>query len=344
MPRLAIIADDLTGALDAAAPFAAVPGGVVVASRPDAVAAALATRPGVLAVSTRSREIAPEAARQRVARVVAALPAGVRLFKKVDSRLKGNLAAELEAFGPRPLLAAPAIPEFGRLVRDGALEGFGVERPIAVRAMLGPFAADAIVPDILSTEDFMAALDTAPPEAILLGARGLAAALAETFSLRLPCPLGGGGLERPLLIIVGSTDPITQAQVARLRAGALPADLAAPDGEVPPPRTAERRPVMLIRTTAGTGAPADPALVATRFAAGVAPWVDGVRSIVLTGGATAEAVFDTLGQPILRVEGEALPGMPLVAAGGRRAITKSGGFGAPDCLVELAGAVPVAQP
>ena len=59
MPWLAIIADDLTGALDTAAPFAASPRGVAVASRPGALAAALAADADVVAVSTRSREIAP---------------------------------------------------------------------------------------------------------------------------------------------------------------------------------------------------------------------------------------------------------------------------------------------
>jgi len=346
MPRLAIIADDLTGALDAAAPFAAVAGGVVVATRPDALGEALESGAGVVAVSTRSREIAPAAAQDRVAAVLAALPAGTRVFKKVDSRLKGNVADELAAFGDRPLLAAPAIPEFGRCVRDGMLEGFGVDAPIAIRAALGPSAERAFVPDVLAPADFAAALAATGPDTVLLGARGLAVALATAFGLAPPPALGTGGLARPLVMAVGSTDPITMAQVRRLRRDldAL-AYVSAPGGQVPPPHAIARRAmVTIIRAAQHTGARPPAAEVAARFAAGVAPWMADARAIVLTGGATAEAVFDALGETRITVAGEALPGMPLAIVGGRQAVTKSGGFGAPDCLLRLAGALAPAVP
>ena len=93
---LTIIGDDLTGALDASAPFAARGLRVAVALGPEHVAAALATDPDVIAVTTESREISPQAARDAVLRVARALP-DVRILKKVDSRLKGNIEAELSA-------------------------------------------------------------------------------------------------------------------------------------------------------------------------------------------------------------------------------------------------------
>ena len=159
--RLAIVADDLTGALDSAAAFAAVPGGVAVATGPAALASALAAGPGVVAVSTGSREIAADAARDRVARVLSALPPGVRVFKKIDSRLKGNIAAELSAL-PGALLAAPAIPEFGRIVQAGRLSGFGVDLPLDVAAALGAEAARATIPDTVDAAGMAAALAAAP--------------------------------------------------------------------------------------------------------------------------------------------------------------------------------------
>ena len=112
---LAIVADDLTGALDAAAPFARIAGGVLAATGPDALGPALAAEPAVLAVSTRSREVSAATARDRVAQVLAALPVGTRIVKKIDSRLKGHVAAELSALEFRRMLVAPAIPDFGRI-------------------------------------------------------------------------------------------------------------------------------------------------------------------------------------------------------------------------------------
>lgn len=144
---LAVIANDLTSALDASAPFANAPVGFAVATRPAAFEDALASGAAVVAVSNRSRDLPPSHARDKVASVLAALPEAVRVVKKIDSRLKGNIAAELEQFGDRPLTVLPAIPDFGRIVSDGARHGFGVITPIAVRPRLGRFVEAAAIPD-----------------------------------------------------------------------------------------------------------------------------------------------------------------------------------------------------
>jgi uncharacterized protein YgbK (DUF1537 family) len=336
-PRLVIIADDLTGALDSAAPFAAVPGGVRVATCPEALDAALAAAPGVLAVSTRSREIRGEAARERVAQVLAALPPGAPVFKKVDSRLKGNVAAELAPFDG-PLLVLPAIPDFGRLVRDGALTGFGVDHPLPVAGALGEAAARATVPDTLVQQDMAAALAAAPEGAVLVGARGLAQALAARWGLA-PVPLPGA-LPSPCRFVVGSTDPITTAQVAALRRARPGMSVVhAPSGEVPSPPGAP--PLALIAVAPGT--PAGRAAVAARFAAGLRPWLAPARGALLTGGATAEAVLDAMELTVLELAGEALPGLPLCRVGERVIVTKSGGFGDPEALVGLAPAPETAR-
>lgn len=338
MPRLAIIADDLTGALDSAAPFAAAPGGVVVTSHPDALPQALARGAAVVAVSTRSREVAPAEAEAAVAAVLAALPAATRVFKKVDSRLKGNVAAELAPFAGAPMLVAPAIPEFGRMVVEGALTGFGVSAPIPVRPRLGGAAAHAMVPETRSHADMLEALAVAGEAAVLVGARGLAAALAEAMGLPPAPRFAAGDLPHPLAIVVGSTDPITEAQVEALGACAPGlAAVAAPAGHLPVPPAGPPADLTLLHTAPGDGPAEASAIVAARFAAGAVPWLQRVRGLVLTGGATAEAVFDALGLTVLDLNGEALPGMPLVAAGTFMAVTKSGGFGAPDALCRLAG-------
>ena len=105
---LAILADDLTGALDSAAPFAARGLHVEVALAAAAVGAALGAAagaaPDVLSINLGTRELAPAAAQREVAAALQALPAGTRLFKKVDSRLKGHIAAELDAVSYRSSL------------------------------------------------------------------------------------------------------------------------------------------------------------------------------------------------------------------------------------------------
>ena len=141
---VALVADDLTGALDAAAPFAGRGFGVTVHRSPNTLPApgvgadgsrspegsrshtARTECPGtVLAVSTSSRHLAPAAARAAVA------AAGRRLrgwsprlvFKKIDSTLRGpipdEVEAAMEAFGRRAALVCPAFPFAGRIVRDG---------------------------------------------------------------------------------------------------------------------------------------------------------------------------------------------------------------------------------
>ena len=75
MTRLAIIADDLSGALDTAAPFALRGLRSIVALSPAGIAAALRDNPDIVGVSTGSRDADPEAARAAVRQCLAGLPA-----------------------------------------------------------------------------------------------------------------------------------------------------------------------------------------------------------------------------------------------------------------------------
>ena len=147
---VALVADDLTGALDAAAPFAGRGLRVNVHRSPDTLPAPGGgadgpsapgnTRPGatnfdgsgaVLAVSTSSRHLAPAAARGVVKvaarRLLAWAPRLV--FKKIDSTLRGpvpdEVAAAMEVFGRRSAFVCPAFPAAGRVVRDGEVFVYG---------------------------------------------------------------------------------------------------------------------------------------------------------------------------------------------------------------------------
>lgn len=145
---LAILADDLTGALDAGAPFAGRGMHVEVVLRLEAIGEALRERPDVVSITLGTRELNEVGASIRTSATLASLPSGTRLFKKIDSRMKGNIAAELDATPYSKALVAPAIPEFARIVVAGHIEGFGIDEPISITSRLGSHAARAMVPDV----------------------------------------------------------------------------------------------------------------------------------------------------------------------------------------------------
>lgn len=322
---LVVIADDLTGALDATAPFCGGGHRVVVATRPEAFAAALARGASVTAVSTRSREVAPDEAAARLTAALALAGPSRRVFKKVDSRMKGPVAAELAVLPDRPLLVAPAIPAFGRVVRAGRVEGFGVAEPVAIAPLLGARARDAAIPDTLTEADMDAALAAAPAGTILVGARGLCAALARRAGI---VPVPPPALSGRIAIAVGSTDPITLEQLARLdRAVRIAAPSGLWSGALP-----DAGAVLL---QAVPGEERDGKAIAANLARSFRPLAAASDSLVLTGGATAEAVLDALGIGLLEIEGEVLPGLPVSLAERWRIVTKSGGFGTAGTLADL---------
>ncbi|XKH60014.1 four-carbon acid sugar kinase family protein [Halomonas sediminis] len=125
--RVVIIADDLTGALDAAAPFASRGADARVVVSLERLERCLANwegdYPQVLAVNTESRHLHADEAAARVADAARQLDrvAPELWFKKVDSTLRGQVIAEslaLRKATGRRLLVAPAVPTQGRVVRD----------------------------------------------------------------------------------------------------------------------------------------------------------------------------------------------------------------------------------
>ena len=122
---VAIVADDLTGALDAAAPFAGRGLETRVLLDLDRAASATETNTQVLSLTSESRHLSPRAADERVWNATRAALAGTPriLLKKIDSTLRGNIATEimagLRASGLRHALIAPAVPRHGRTMRAG---------------------------------------------------------------------------------------------------------------------------------------------------------------------------------------------------------------------------------
>ena len=134
-----LIADDLTGACDAAVHFALRGLPTVVPLVPGATDGAR-----VVAISTDSRDLPPAEVRRGISNVAAEYPTASVIFKKIDSTLRGSpgieIAAALEAFDCEDAVVCPAFPKLHRIVRGGYLHvtsdpGFS---PIGVAARLTP--------------------------------------------------------------------------------------------------------------------------------------------------------------------------------------------------------------
>jgi uncharacterized protein YgbK (DUF1537 family) len=335
---LVIVADDLTGALDTAAPFAARGLHVEVALTPAALGTALAQSPDVVSINLASREKPADEALRLVRRIVTLLPRGARLFKKVDSRLKGHIEAELDGISYQRALVAPAIPAFGRIVQSDHVMGFGVDVPLSVRAILGRHSIRSTIPDTRTVQDIALALEQAEADGVdlLVGARGLAEALAVRMTGQVEAPLVPPP-SGPGLFVIGSHDQITLRQADRLRAIDGVSYRPAPNGELLHTDVGEPAPLVFVQAVPGEEQISSEE-VARNLAASVHPRLTAsAKTLLLCGGATAEAVLAHMGIECFRLQGECLPGLGLAYAGGLCIIAKSGGFGEPETLEVLAG-------
>ncbi|MBX5159294.1 MULTISPECIES: four-carbon acid sugar kinase family protein [unclassified Rhizobium] len=344
--QAAIIADDLTGALDTGTPFVAAGLSVAVAIDVEAAQAAIATGCDVLVINTASRALSEREAAERVrsaAEVIRDIKPSV-VMKKIDSRLKGNVAAESlalkKALGLKTILVAPAIPDQERVTYRGCVVGRGVNTPLPIAMLFAGSAGDVVVADaedesdldqIVEGHDWLTTLG--------VGARGLGAAFARRLGETGRRPMTEFTATPRTLFAFGSRDPITSVQMNRLEAsGALRVLADAPMGKI---ECGEGLALpALLRCTGEMEA--DAALVARRFAAGVRLAIDDTRPemLMVGGGDTALAVFQALGVRVLAPKGEIEAGIPwfdITAADGRqfRCAVKSGGFGNPDSLLKL---------
>jgi uncharacterized protein YgbK (DUF1537 family) len=156
------LADDLSGALDAAAAFHRMGRTVTIALSPEVWPEVSAGE--VVGITTETRNDSVAVAAAKVGAVIASARArGARLvYKKIDSTLRGPVAAELavlaEAMPEMNFLFAPANPSVGRTVRDGRVLVHGVPlaetefardpvspiRESSIRALLGSVAGPRV--------------------------------------------------------------------------------------------------------------------------------------------------------------------------------------------------------
>lgn len=256
MTRLAIFADDLTGAADSGGAFASVGLRTVVTFNNSPVDDA-----EVLVHSTGSRGMsASDSARanQQAALALQALPVERRptwVYKKIDSMLRGHPCEELVAImaglGERRALVAPALPAQRRTTIDSRqiLDGtpvadlvstFSCDSDVAVQALhisavrqgfrtiasaLRRMEAGLLIADADTDRDLAiisrVALDSGIR--VMAGSAGLARQLASGLRVDGRAEHGVGAPRRggPILMVAASRNPATSEQIAVLEAAGV---------------------------------------------------------------------------------------------------------------------------
>jgi D-threonate/D-erythronate kinase len=344
-----LLADDLSGALDAAAAFHG-------AGRPVTVALNVDAWPdiapgGMVAVTTETRNAPPHVAAALVSRAIAyATARGARLvYKKIDSTLRGPVEAELrallEALPDTRVLFSPANPAVGRTVRDGMLLVHGV--PVAdtefgrdpvnpvrtsdiAHLLAGVPGARRSIPDVIKDADLAAAVTAMDRRAgrwIGVGSGGLARPVAARFASpdgpRPSCGNDGdsqpGGGDDALiartLFVCGSAHRQNHVQAERLNQERGIRVFGLVPGEE---ATCVRNAVSAIQDHRAAAVIVDErrreSSIVLRSVAGVAAQIvgaSGVRHVFATGGETAFALCRALGIGALTFEREIESGQSL---------------------------------
>jgi uncharacterized protein YgbK (DUF1537 family) len=334
VPDVLAIADDLTGALEVGAKFSG-------CGLPSAVAAPGSVPPEapVVVIDTETRHLSGREAEQVV--YERATYAARILYKKTDSTLRGNIAAELRAlqrrYGPSRIAYVGAYPALGRTVRGGVLyvdgvpvsdTGFGRDplNPVLDSRIRTVVDADCecVVFDGESDGDIDRAAQAIlgdPQFRIVAGPAAIAGAIA--------CRLSGAAPEPfwpridTCLIVNGSRHEVSRRQIeVALGSGCISAASGA------------RWRLFVGEPGSGSG---DPLEIARDTGRQVAAMREGYAGLMVFGGDTAFGILEALGCPVLRPSGEILPGVPVSTMDGHRQvlITKAGGFGDAGIIARL---------
>jgi D-threonate/D-erythronate kinase len=249
------------------------------------------------------------------------LASNARVLVKIDSTLRGPVRGlidgALAGFARDSAIIAPGFPEQGRTYKDGRL--YVADNPGAnLYDILGHNPRYCVL------DDPRDAARAAHPGSLLVGSAGLARQLAPPHAAATVEWAAGDG---PVLVVAGSPTSVTRQQLECLPAATDLVVFATPQAET-----------------------RDAGEAAAALAERVAEWaqVRTPRAVVLTGGATARAVAHRLGSTSLRILGELQPGIPLARLEdgiwhGIPAVTKAGGFGTPQTLLDVARALGVSS-
>jgi uncharacterized protein YgbK (DUF1537 family) len=311
---IAILADDLTGACDAAAPFArrGLATRVLLSLRPVPLRSADAD--DVIALDADTRRLSRRLAVSRTTVAARALhaPEATQLFKKIDSTMRGHVGPELlacmRAWDAPLALLCPAYPAMGRWVQEGELF---VDR----RGSLGDVATLAGLPadrrtawlsrDVLwsgaeATEQALAEQSAAGARVVVADADTpghLTALVAAAMQRTQPILLAGSA---------GLGTALAEWAAARRREGTAGADHAIGDADGSAALTVDtERAPWLVVAGSQTDVTHDQVVELTRAGA-VAIELDvddllGQRSRAVVAGRRAAALLDAGVTPVLRL-------------------------------------------
>jgi len=363
MTRIGIVADDLTGAADALAPF-----------RARGYACDLLLEPGpsdtdVVATVTYSRAAPDDTARERVrAAVGEVLANGRRPYVKIDSTMRGPVAAHLDgalaacrdAYGEARAIVCPSYPELGRTVEDGVVFVDGVplgesvftadpRNPVRFSAMtdllpgavrFDPARSGADRPRIAVADattsaqlDALAEHALADPATLLVGSAGLASAWARSLPARSQ-PDAPRQVPEHVLLVASSRHPVTLTQIDH-----LPDDLISVFQD-----DVDRRGLSPVTVLAAPArfSPRDADQVLSSLASRARSFIESeeTQQLVLIGGDGAGAVLAALGARAISLRDARMPGHAegIIRGGiadGMAVITRAGGFGTATSLSEL---------
>jgi uncharacterized protein YgbK (DUF1537 family) len=336
MTLLRILADDLTGALDGAARFVPLSGPVPVLWSGVGLV-------GSAAIDAATRERTETEACAITADMASVLVASDIAFKKIDSLLRGHVAAELAVCMQEfdHCVLAPAFPFQGRITRggrqltrnEGGWRDTGVDLRAALRAhglTLDPYDAENDA-DLASIVESCRSWNG---RILWCGTGGLAGALAG-FE-KPPSP----ETAEPRLALIGSDNAVTRAQAAVL--GARLHRIAAPqDAAGLARRIGGQNAAVSVAVPEGCTREAARRHIAACFAS-LLTGLEPPGTLVVTGGETLRDLCRCLGVQRLLVDGEIMPGVPAsLLQGGRwdgvRVVSRSGAFGDAGLLRRLLG-------
>jgi D-threonate/D-erythronate kinase len=324
-PEVLVLADDLTGALEAGSAFAQRGVEATVFINGQILAGTRA-----LVIDTETRHVSADGAAEKI-RAFAQTVATRLTYKKTDSTLRGNIRAELSAlaqFGS--VVYVPAYPQLGRTLINRCLHINGV--PISETA----FASDPLHPitdgsiaKLLEGVDGVSICEANTESEIQEAARKWLAtggfAAGPTAMLHAAAQLMGDPGYRPpfpeihrALIVSGSRHQASREQLSV--ASTLFRDAAW---------------TLLEAHAEHQG---DPLTYAANFGSIAARLFQSgsFDALIVFGGDTAYHMMRALKVTSVEPLGEAIPGVPVSRLpDGRTLVTKAGGFGSPDILLKL---------
>lgn len=403
MGHIAVIADDLTGASDTGVQFSKYGMRVMVIVDYEFLDEVNHEKE-VWVINTDTRSLSPKEAYNRVLGITQKLVSqGIyQIYKKIDSTLRGHAGAELEAIMDALqadlAIVVPAFPANGRIVRSGDLlvngerlchvqdvlqremqrrtgnlgsESFvgGVGSLVREIINLKEAGQQVIVIDAEKEEDLeliAATLPLVPGKTVVAGAAGLAAYLPPIWGIKSEPPLW-----RPYpgvtMLVVGSVNPVTAAQVKEVQAyynaplltispqeilqGAVAAEVDTLSARADKYLRNGDNSLLILSVSSlvafrenETNYSLDKIRLGKEIATALGEITrrlvlsGDIKTLIITGGDTAVHVCRALQAWGIDLIAEPLPGIPLGklvggVAHGLTVVTKAGGFGSTDAFV-----------